>query len=138
MVGLGLLSIRIQRWRRDKTVSHRFRIAAVTLALVLMAEHSALAFESSKLVPGITVEGAALESPKLSDGVVTQGNGIESSKLSAGVVTQGSGLESSKLSVGIVVANVSVFASPKLSVGVIVQSLTGSGSVLPRAPLTHW
>lgn len=111
---------------------------AVALLIALMPTSVALAFESSKLSPGVVTEGSGMQSPKLSPGVVTEGSGLQSPKLSPGVIIEGNGLQSSKLSVGIVVANTAAFESAKLSVGVVVETLSSSGGVVPRAPLTHW
>jgi hypothetical protein len=43
-------------------------------------------FESSKLAPGIVVQGSALQSSKLSSGIVVQHSGFQSSKISVGIV----------------------------------------------------
>jgi ADP-glucose pyrophosphorylase len=77
-------------------------------------------FESSKLAPGVVVQGNGLESSKLAPGVVLQGSAVESSKLAPGVVVRGASLQSSKMSIGIV-----VITAPG-GIGVI------------RTPLTHW
>ena len=76
-------------------------------------------FESSKLSPGIVVQGAGFQSSKLSSGIVTQGLALQGSKLSSGIVVQGLTFQSSKLSVGIVVQK-------------------GPSGGVQRAPLTHW
>lgn len=102
----------------------------MTFRLVLMATISVI----------LTANGghaqANLESSKLSPGVVTQGTGLESSKLAPGIVVQNSGLQSPKLSPSVVVSN-SGFQSSKLSVGIVVMTLS-AGTLVPRAPLTHW
>jgi hypothetical protein len=77
------------------------------------------------------------ESSKLSPGIVVQGSGLESSKLSSGIVLQGAGMESPKLSAGLVLESLG-FQSSKVSAGVVVETATGTGGIVSRAPLTHW
>lgn len=101
----------------------RLYTLAAGLGLLVAFSSEAFAatnFESSKLSPGVVVQGSALQSPKLSSGVVVQSNALESSKLSSGVVVQ-----------------TGAFQSSKLSVGIVVITLQGTG-VVPRAPLVHW
>jgi hypothetical protein len=43
-------------------------------------------FESSKLAPGVVVQGSAVESSKLAPGVVVRGASLQSSKMSIGIV----------------------------------------------------
>jgi hypothetical protein len=95
-------------------------VAAILLPLVTSAAHAGSDFESSKLSPGVVLQGAALQSSKLSTGVVLQGAGLKSSRLSSGVVLQNSSFQSSKISIGIIL------------------EAAKSGGVIPRAPLTHW
>ena len=93
------------------------------------------------ILPSLAATAAAqsqFESSKLSPGVVVEGSGLESSKLSSGIVMDNLSLQSPKLSVGIVVQSLAAFKSSKLSVGIVVESVSGSGGVVLRAPLTHW
>ena len=97
--------------------------AVATFVGALLLAHGALAFDSSKLSPG----------------VVVQTNSFQSSKLSSGVVVQTNSFQSSKLSVGVVVVSIGLFESSKISAGVVVQSISGGGGgTVVRAPLTHW
>lgn len=98
----------------------RLLVAAVTLLPLATAASAASLFESSKLSPGVVVQGTALQSSKLSPGIVVQGTALQSSKLSPGVVLQGT-----------------AFQSPKISIGIVLQTVA-SGGTIPRAPLTHW
>jgi hypothetical protein len=94
-------------------------IAMVVIVLSTPKAFAQSTFESSKMSPGVVVQGTGLESTKLSPGIVIQNLGMESSKLSPGIVLQKTSFQSSKLSVGIVVQNL-------------------NRGVVPRAPLTHW
>lgn len=96
-------------------------IATIALSLLAPAALAQSQFESSKMSPGIVVEGSALKSSKISPGVVLENKALQSSKMSAGVVMENIALKSSKMSVGIVL-----------------QVLPSAGSAIPRAPLTHW
>ena len=94
---------------------------ALAAALAALVAPAGATFESSKMLPGIGLEGTAFKSPKVSAGIVTQGTAFKSPKLSTGVVVQGT-----------------AFKAPKISVGIVVQSFSGGGGVIQRAPLTHW
>lgn len=98
-----------------------FCIAMALIGTMTPMAHSQSNFESSKLSPGVVVQGSGLESSKLSSGVVVQGNSLESSKFSAGIVVNGL-----------------AFQSPKVSIGIVVNTVAQAGGVIPRAPLTHW
>ena len=91
-------------------------------AVVFLTQRQVAAqdFKSSKLSPGVVVQGQTLQSPKLSTGIVMQGAGVQSTKLAPGVVVQGAG-----------------FVSPKISVGIVLQLMNPNGIVV-RAPLTNW
>jgi hypothetical protein len=99
--------------------------AAILLPAATIAASAQSQFESSKLAPGVVLQGDAVQSPKLAPGVVLQGSALESPKLTPGIVLQGTSFWSSKISVGIVVNAGGSGGS-------------GGNGIITRAPLTHW
>jgi hypothetical protein len=66
----------------------RWMVVAI-FAVALSVTQDGLAFESSKLSPGVIVQNNAFESPKLSVGIVVASVDVfKSAKISAGVVVQ--------------------------------------------------
>lgn len=97
----------------------RLLAAAILVSLTTLASAQSQ-FESSKLSPGVVVQGGALQSPKLSPGIVVQGGALQSPKLLPGIVVQNA-----------------AFQSAKLSVGIVVETVPYRGFVV-HEPLTHW